>query len=190
MSSSNGYWLDQDSQLKIGKESVAYGEEIPDHIMKKIHPKTLDMLTADNKIGSMPKPGRVPGQAEFTRKIEEQEKIINSQKKQAAQAVGMREELDATKLKLGEIVKEKDGQMNGLKIENGGLREQIDEKDKEIKKLKETSADVEQLQTAMKTLAGTVDEKDAEIKTLTEKNKKANADNKKLEADLAKAKAG
>ena len=187
--STNAYWLDEKTQLTINKKSVAYGEEIPEDMLRKIDPKSLEIFQKNGQIGSsMPKPGRLPGQAEYMRQIETLEKTVKSQSKQAAQAAGLKEELDATKKTLGEMVKTKDGQMNGLKIENGGLREQIEDKDKEIKTLKKTDADVEQLKETMKVLSGTVDEKVAEIKTLTESNTTANAEIKKLTVDLAKKK--
>ena len=88
--STNAYWLDEKTQLTINKKSVAYGEEIPEDMLRKIDPKSLEIFQKNGQIGSsMPKPGRLPGQAEYMRQIETLEKTVKSQSKQAAQAAGL-----------------------------------------------------------------------------------------------------
>jgi len=179
--STNAYWLDEKFQLKIGKKSIAYGEEIPEAMMKKIHPATLDKLRAENKIGSMPKPGRLPGSAEHLRKIKELEDIVVKQKKQAALVPGLQEELGKTKDALGEIAKKLNGQMNGLKVENDGLREQLETKDKEITSMKESADKVESLEKDIVDLKASGEDKDKANATLKESVKILEEDKKALQ---------
>ena len=183
MSGSNVYWLCDKTQLKLGREQIAYGQKIPDELLRKIHPKTLEKLKDDKKIGSLPTPGRIPGAAELQRKIGELETVVSDQKNQAARVPGLEEELKATKEKSGDVVKKKDGEINVLTTTIEGLREDLANRDKEL-----TSA------TALAEKSTTLEDENAKLKedalNATASLKKKDDDIAKLQEDLKKAKKG
>ena len=193
MSGSNIYWLDDKSELSIGKgQSVAYGQKIPEDILKKIHPKTLERLQNDKLIGSLPTPGRIAGAADLQRKIGELEETVRSQAEQAGKVVGLEEELIKSKDDAAKAVERANGQLNVVGAENTTLKAEVETLTKERDEAVARASNASDLERENKKLEEDAVAAASSLETLKKNHSDAMAakseDIKQLKADLKAAK--